>query len=90
MFIMKQYKYYTNITNFEINNQYRYSNDTFFTSRRFLCIYYLQDGLYIMTQCPLPKMTANFWQMIWEQNVPSIVVLSADHEQRNVCFLKLV
>lgn len=43
----------------------------------------LLDGLYIMTQCPLPKMTANFWQMIWEQNVPSIVVLSADHEQRN-------
>lgn len=38
MSIMKQDTYYTNITNFEINDQYRYSNDTFFTSRRFLCI----------------------------------------------------
>lgn len=46
----------------------------------------LLDGLYIMTQCPTQKKTANFWQMIWEHHVPSIVVLSADHEQRQECY----
>eukprot|EP00105_Crassostrea_gigas_P010285 XP_011425510.1 PREDICTED: receptor-type tyrosine-protein phosphatase F isoform X2 [Crassostrea gigas] len=46
----------------------------------------LLDGLYIMTQCPTQKKTANFWQMIWEHHVPSIVVLSADREQRQECY----
>ncbi|XP_061176197.1 phosphatidylinositol phosphatase PTPRQ-like [Saccostrea echinata] len=33
---------------------------------------------YIITQYPLPKTIGHFWQMVWEQNVPTIVVLSDD------------
>ncbi|XP_062583567.1 tyrosine-protein phosphatase Lar-like [Saccostrea cucullata] len=36
---------------------------------------------YIMTQYPLPKTIGHFWQMVWEQNAPSIVVLSDDDDE---------
>lgn len=39
------------------------------------------NGLYIMTQYPLQRTTADFWQMLWEQNVPSIIALTEKYEE---------
>ncbi|XP_061176198.1 tyrosine-protein phosphatase non-receptor type 1-like [Saccostrea echinata] len=44
---------------------------------------------YIMTQYPLPRTMGHFWQMVWEQNAPSIVVLSDDsNENSKVIYFK--
>uniref|UniRef100_A0A8W8J9L4 Tyrosine-protein phosphatase domain-containing protein n=1 Tax=Magallana gigas TaxID=29159 RepID=A0A8W8J9L4_MAGGI len=45
------------------------------------------NGLYIMTQYPLQRTTADFWQMLWEQNVPSIIALTEKYEEiKNECY----
>lgn len=38
-----------------------------------------------MTQFPLQRTTADFWQMLWEQNVPSIIALTEKNEDIKVC-----
>ncbi|XP_062620048.1 phosphatidylinositol phosphatase PTPRQ-like, partial [Saccostrea cucullata] len=44
---------------------------------------FILEHHYIMTQYPLPKTIGHFWQMVWEQNAPSIVVLS-DEDNENI------
>ena len=41
-------------------------------------------GRYIGSQGPLPDTVADFWQMVWEQRVGLVVMLTAETEGRRV------
>lgn len=44
------------------------------------------DKDYILTQSPLPETVSDFWQMVWEQNVSTIVMIGEIVEKGNpVC-----
>ncbi|KAL4869324.1 hypothetical protein BDV12DRAFT_167922 [Aspergillus spectabilis] len=42
------------------------------------------DRNYIATQAPVPDTFADFWQVVWEQDVRLIVSLTAEHERGQV------
>jgi len=41
-------------------------------------------GRYIGSQGPLPNTVADFWQMVWEQQVHLLLMLTAESEGRRV------
>lgn len=45
---------------------------------------YCQDKCYIFTSYPIAKTFGNFWQMVWEQNVSTIVVMTGHSDDREV------
>ena len=47
---------------------------------------YKKTGNFIATQGPLPNTTTEFWCMIWEQNVPVIIMLTNLVEKEMVCY----
>uniref|UniRef100_K1RD42 Receptor-type tyrosine-protein phosphatase N2 n=1 Tax=Magallana gigas TaxID=29159 RepID=K1RD42_MAGGI len=42
----------------------------------------LLDKCYILTSYPIAKTFGNFWQMVWEQNVSTIVVMTGHSDDR--------
>ena len=37
---------------------------------------YLKPNAYIASQAPMPETTKDFWQMVWDNKVPAIVMLT--------------
>lgn len=47
---------------------------------------YSSKKAFIAAQGPLPNTIDDFWRMIWEKNIYSIVMLTKCVEQARVCF----
>jgi len=41
----------------------------------------------IWLQGPLPETFGDFWRMIWEQRVPSVVMMTKLEERNRVCIM---
>jgi len=45
---------------------------------------YCKPGAYIATQGPMPSTFAEFWQMVWEQHCPTIVMMTKLEERNRI------
>jgi len=41
----------------------------------------------ILLQGPLPETFGDFWRMIWEQRIPSVVMMTKLEERNRVCIM---
>ncbi|XP_007665796.2 tyrosine-protein phosphatase non-receptor type 7 [Ornithorhynchus anatinus] len=46
-----------------------------------------QEKVYIATQGPMPNTVSDFWEMVWQEKAPIIVMLTQLHEGKEKCVL---
>ena len=51
---------------------------------------YNKENEYIATQGPLPDTVSDFWRMVWDNEVPTIVMLTALVEKMRVRYVILI
>ena len=51
---------------------------------------YNRENEYIATQGPLPDTVSDFWRMVWDNEVPTIVMLTGLVEKMRVCYVILI